>query len=114
MSLEERVRAATCATAGTVGHIRPLDLPEELPLRLPRPRLRRPWAMWIATVTAAAVVAALAVALVSIREHGARRRLLPHSPPSPASPRSRRSTLQRSTRRTPRSTGQARVADLAG
>jgi hypothetical protein len=77
MSVEDRVRAATRATADTVREIRPLDLPEELPLPLPPARR---WVMWIAPLTAAAVVAALAVALVIVRDA----RNVPSAPPAPA------------------------------
>jgi hypothetical protein len=80
MSVEDRVRAAARATAGTVREIRPLDLPEELPLRLPRLRWGRRWAMWLAPVTAAAVVTAVAVALVGVRDA----RDTPPAPPAPA------------------------------
>jgi hypothetical protein len=80
MSVEDRVRAATRATADTVREIRPLDLPEESPLRLPRIRLARRWAMWMAPVTAAAVVAAIALALASVRDA----RNEPAAPPAPS------------------------------
>lgn len=79
MSVEDRVRAAARATAGTVRDVRPLDLPEELPLRLPHARWGHRWAMWLAPVTAAAVVTAVAVALVTVRD--AR-----HAPPAPPDP----------------------------
>jgi len=68
MSLEDRIQAAADATACTVGDIRPLVLPARAPLRLPQLRLSRRWTMWMAPVTAAAVVTALAVGLVSARD----------------------------------------------
>ena len=70
MSVEERVRTATRARADLVRDIPPLDLPAARPARLPRapraPRAR--WSGWIAPVTAAAVVVALAFAVVALRE----------------------------------------------
>lgn len=65
MNTEQRLRAATLATAGTVREIRPLALPQEAPLRLPR---ARGWSMMVAPLTAAAVVAALAVGLTAVRD----------------------------------------------
>lgn len=68
MTVEDRVRAATRARVELVREIRPLEIPERLPhrgLRAPRPpRLIG----WLAPVTAAAVVVALAIALVSVRQ----------------------------------------------
>jgi len=67
MTVEDRIRAATRARVELVRDIRPLEVPERLPrrgLRVPRPRRLTGW---LAPVTAAAVVVALAVALVSVR-----------------------------------------------
>ena len=95
MSLEERLRAATAATAGTVREIRPLDLPAQSPLDqsappqdMPRPRR---WAMWIAPLAAAAVVAAVAIALVTIRDA----RDVPAVPPAPPAVSAIATTLPR-------------------
>jgi hypothetical protein len=63
-----------------VRDIRPLDLPAELPLRLPRARWGRRWAAWLAPVTAAVVVTAVALALVGVRDA----RDTPPAPPAPA------------------------------
>lgn len=72
MSVEERVRAATRARADLVRDIPPLDLPAARAARLPSapcppraPRAR--WSGWIAPVTAAAVIVALAVAVAALR-----------------------------------------------
>jgi len=68
MSVEDRVRTATRDRADLVRDIRPLELPAIKALRLPRPRRIHGWSMWLAPVTAAAVVVALAVTLVSLRQ----------------------------------------------
>jgi hypothetical protein len=73
-ALEERVRAATHAEAATMREVRPLRLPPsscEPTGELSGPRAgaqaRRP-RTWIAPVTAAAAVIALAISLVAIRD----------------------------------------------
>jgi hypothetical protein len=71
--IEDQVRAATRAEASTLREVRPLRLP---PDAAPRPAARsrftarwpRRWQGWLAPVTAAAVVIALAVSLVTIRD----------------------------------------------
>jgi hypothetical protein len=68
MSVEDRVRTATRARAGLVRDIRPLDLPAAKAVRLARAPRARGWSAWMAPVTAAAVVVALAITLVSLRE----------------------------------------------
>ena len=68
MSVEDRVRTATRARADLVRDIRPLDLPAAKPLRLPRAPRARGWSTWMAPVTAAAVVVALAITTVALRE----------------------------------------------
>src|ERR1700689_3206290 len=68
MSVEDRVRTATRVRAGLVRDIRPLDLPAAKPLRLPRAPRARGWSTWMAPVTAAAVVVALAITTVALRE----------------------------------------------
>lgn len=74
MSVEERVRSATRERAGLVRDISPLDLPaasparQGRPARLPRPLRARGWGGWLAPVTAAAVVVALAITTVAVRE----------------------------------------------
>jgi hypothetical protein len=67
MSVEDRVRSATRERADLVRDFRPLELPAARPARLsrsPRPR----WSTWLAPLTAAAVVVALAVTAVALRE----------------------------------------------
>jgi hypothetical protein len=67
MSVEERVRAATRERADLVRDFPPLELPAAKAIRPRRvPRLR--WSTWLAPVTAAAVVVALAVTAVALRE----------------------------------------------
>ena len=68
MSVEDRLRTATRARADLVSDIRPLDLPAREPVRRPRAAGTRRWVSWAAPVTAAAVVVALAVTLVSLRQ----------------------------------------------
>ena len=88
MSTEDRVRAATRARAGLVRQVRPLELPDELPARgrrISRARPARPayparpgrhWLNWGAPLAAAALVTALALALVLLRQ----------APPPPSCP----------------------------
>jgi hypothetical protein len=67
-SIEDQVRAATQAEAATMRQVRPLRLPPT-PGTAPRPAARaRRLTSWLAPVTAAAVVIALAVSLVIIRD----------------------------------------------
>jgi hypothetical protein len=67
MNVEDRVRAATRERAHLVRDVCPLDLPAVRPARLSRlPGVR--WSKWLAPVTAAAVVVALAVTTVALRE----------------------------------------------
>jgi hypothetical protein len=71
--IEDQVRAATRAEASTMREVRPLRLPPEAaPRSAARSRFaaRRPrrWQGWLAPVTAAAVVIALAISLVTIRD----------------------------------------------
>jgi hypothetical protein len=68
MSVEDRVRTATRARANLVRDIRPLELPAGRPFRLPRLPRARSWSAWMAPVTAAAVVVALAITVVALRE----------------------------------------------
>jgi hypothetical protein len=72
-SVEDQVRAATRAEASTLREVRPLRLPPAaVPGRAARPRFAarwpRRWRGWLAPVAAAAVVIALAVSLVTIRD----------------------------------------------
>jgi hypothetical protein len=72
-SIEDQVRAATRAEASTLREVRPLRLPPAAaPGRAARPRFAargpRRWRGWLAPVAAAAVVIALAVSLVTIRD----------------------------------------------
>jgi hypothetical protein len=71
VSIEDRVRTATEATAATVGEIRPLTLPDEEPPARPR-RFRplptgRGWEGWLVPLAAAMVVIAVAATLVAVR-----------------------------------------------
>jgi hypothetical protein len=68
MTIKDRVRVATSARGDLVRDIRPLDLPVARQHRLPGAPSAHRLMMWLAPVTAAAVVAALAIALVSIRQ----------------------------------------------
>jgi hypothetical protein len=68
MSVEDRLRTATRARAALVRDIAPLELPAARAVRLPRTPLARGWVAWLAPVTAAAVVVAIAVTVVSLRE----------------------------------------------
>jgi hypothetical protein len=68
VSVEDRLRTATRARAALVRDIPPLELPAARAVRLPRTPLARGWIAWLAPVTAAAVVVALAVTVVSLRE----------------------------------------------
>ncbi|MGH3290627.1 MAG: hypothetical protein ACRDP7_02355 [Trebonia sp.] len=91
MSTEDRVRAATRARTELVGDIRPLEFPDELPARsrrARRARRARRWLTWGAPIGAAALVTALALVLVMLRQadgpqpgHGAP----PAVPPAAAS-----------------------------
>ena len=71
MSIEDRVRTATEATAATVHEIRPLILPvEESPARTQRfrsLRTRRSWSGWLVPLAAAVAVMAVAATLVAVR-----------------------------------------------
>lgn len=71
MSIEDRVRTATEATAATVREIRPLILPdEESPAptqRLRSLRTRRSWGGWLVPLAAALAVIAVAVTLVAVK-----------------------------------------------
>jgi len=71
VSVEDRVRTATEATAATVGQIRPLVLPDEAsaarPGRLRFRRVSRMGGGWLVPAAAAAAVIVLAVTLVSVR-----------------------------------------------
>jgi hypothetical protein len=66
VSIEDRLRTATRARADLVRDVPPLDLPARKPVRLPRASRAR-WSAWMTPVTAAAVVVALAITLVSLR-----------------------------------------------
>jgi hypothetical protein len=70
VSIDDRIRAATEATAATVRQIRPLTLPDELPgAARPRRRgLRHAWGNWLIPLAAAAAVIALATTLVAVRD----------------------------------------------
>jgi hypothetical protein len=65
VSIEDRVRAATRARTALVRDIRPLEYPGGLPA--PARRARR-WLTWGAPIGAAALVTALALVLVTLRQ----------------------------------------------
>jgi hypothetical protein len=71
VSTEDRVRAATEATAATVHQIRPLTLPDDLAQARPHwfrfLRARRAWGGWLVPVAAAMAVIAVAATLVAVR-----------------------------------------------
>lgn len=90
MSIEDRVRAATEATAATVAEIRPLTLPADPGparpgrSRSPRPgspRTRRGWGNWLLPLAAAVAVIAVAASLAAVKGLSAG----PRSRPAPAS-----------------------------
>jgi hypothetical protein len=68
MSIEDRVRAATRARTALVRDIRPLELPADLPGHSRRTRPARRWLNWGAPLAAAALVTALALVLVLLRQ----------------------------------------------
>ena len=68
MSIEDRVRSATRARTALVRDIRPLELPDGSPARQSH-RARR-WLTWGAPIGAAALVTALALVLVMLRQAG--------------------------------------------
>jgi hypothetical protein len=76
MSIEDRLRAATRARTALVRDIRPLELPDKLPARA---RRARRWLTWGAPIGAAALVTALALVLVMLRQADGPR-------PGPAAP----------------------------
>ena len=72
-AVEDRTRAAMDAVAGLVERVPPLTLPPRPGAvsrrrrgRVPFPR--RHWGSWLAPVTAAAAIAAIAIALVAVRD----------------------------------------------
>jgi hypothetical protein len=81
VSTEDRVRAATRARTNLVTDIRPLEFPYELPAPARRTRPARRWLNWGAPIGAAALVTALALILVMLRQAGG-----PQSAPAPAVP----------------------------
>jgi hypothetical protein len=77
MSVEDRLRAATRARTALIHDVRPLEFRYESPVRAPRARR---WLTWGAPIGAAAMVTALALVLVMLRQAGG-----PQSdPPAPA------------------------------
>ena len=67
MSVEDRLRAAARARTDVVTSVRPLELPAESPARVRTRRTSR-WYSWGAPVAAAALVTALALTLVLLRQ----------------------------------------------
>ena len=70
MSIEDRVRAATRARTALVRDVRPLEFPDELPARARRNDRAPRWLTWGAPIGAAALVTALALVLVMLRQAG--------------------------------------------
>jgi hypothetical protein len=68
VSIDDRIRTATEATAATVREIRPLELPADLPARLRGRRRPRRWLTWGSPLAAAALVTAVALILVALRQ----------------------------------------------
>jgi hypothetical protein len=72
VSIDDRIRTATEATAATVREIRPLTLPDELaPARQRRLRsqqTRRGWGGWLVPLAAAVAVIVVAAILVAVRD----------------------------------------------
>jgi hypothetical protein len=83
MSIEDRVRAATRARSDLVTGIRPLELPDELPVRARRARYAPRWGGWLIPLAAAAAVIAVAATLVAVRQAST-----PDSGSAPAPPAS--------------------------
>jgi hypothetical protein len=86
--IEDQVRAATRAEASTMREVRPLRLtPDPSPRPAARSRIAarwpRRWQLWLAPVTAAALVVALAISLVAIRD-SSNGRVVPPTGPVPA------------------------------
>jgi hypothetical protein len=69
VSIDDRIRTATEATAATVREIRPLELPAELPARVRRRGDR--WIRWGTPLAAAALVMGVALILVALRQMAA-------------------------------------------
>jgi hypothetical protein len=70
MSVEDRVRAATRARTALIRDIRPLEFPDERPAHAYRTGHARRWLNWGAPIGAAALVTALALVLVMLRQAG--------------------------------------------
>jgi hypothetical protein len=69
VSIDDRIRAATEATAATVREIRPLALPPDSAPERPRPRRApRAWRGWLVPLAAGVAVVAVAAALVAVRD----------------------------------------------
>lgn len=81
MSTDDRIRAAIAATAATVHQVRPLELPARGRRRARSGRPARRWLTWGAPIAAAALVTAVALALVLLRQAAAPQ----SSPVAPAS-----------------------------
>jgi hypothetical protein len=81
VSTEDRVRAAARARTDLVTDIRPLELFDDRPERARRPRPTRRWLSWGAPIGAAALVTALALILVMLRQAGG-----PQSAPAAPAP----------------------------
>jgi len=94
MSIEDRIRTATTATAATVREIRPLTLPADTAaghwLR-PEP-VRRAWGGWLVPLAAAVAVIVVAAILVAVRDlpgmgHASGVTPAGHGSPAPGLPR---------------------------
>jgi hypothetical protein len=89
VSIDDRIRNATEATAATVREIRPLALPDHLPATAPpaRPRRRRAlgWGNFLIPLSAAVAVIAVAAALVAVRDLPGEHRTSASGTPNPSS-----------------------------
>jgi hypothetical protein len=79
VTTEDRLRATAQAVTDAMRPVRPLELPGEQPAHVPGGRRSRRWLNWGAPVAAAALVTAMAVTLVLVRQAGG-------PPPAPVTP----------------------------
>ncbi len=89
MSIDDRIRIATEATAATVREIRPLTLPDDQPgtARPARPHRRRTlgWGNWLVPLSAAVAVIAVAAMLIVVRDLPGEHHSAASGPPVPSS-----------------------------
>jgi hypothetical protein len=83
VTVEDRLRATTQAVTDAMRPVRPLDLPDERPVRARHGRRDRRWVTWGAPIAAAAVITALALVLVVLRGSPSPRPAAPAPAPVP-------------------------------